>query len=639
MATPHPPPGLGAAAIARLDELARLRESVEIGSVSTYDPSEANDDGFSGEHSFIRREGDGLVIAELTGPGILYRFHTPTPTDDLIEFYFDGEAEPRIRMPMRHLFIGGHAPFLPPLVAFGAGGYYSYVPLAYEKKLKIVVRMPVIQFFQLNFARYPESAGIRTYTTGSEDSATARARAVLARAGEDVSRFVAPPNVTVVRHTATRTISPGGRATLFQAQQGGRLVGIRLSPASAFAGKDRSAELRIHWDGDPQPAVAGPVGDLLGFGWGAPAMTSLLAGTARDTGYMYFPMPYDRSATVEIVRHGGRNALTVNAEFLTAAVPRRPDEGRFYALWHRENPTTTGRPFTFLKTTGRGHIVGAVLQSQGIDTEGTPFFEGDDRVVIDGETAIHGTGSEDSFNGGWYDVPGRWDRRRSFPLSGSLGYSNSLARTGGYRFYLGDAYAYRKSIDFTIEHGDSTSNNVPTDYAAVTYFYSAAPPVRTVGEVSAAKLAVRDPEKIILHPGWVTPIYSFSFQNAALRKLSQKGIGRFLSLIPDSSAPNDLGPHAVDLMVTVATAGRYRVSLQTVFGPAQGIVQLFENDQPIGNTLDMYASERRMASFTPMATLVFEEGDNYIQIRLPGKNPRASGSGLDLGKVMLERVP
>src|SRR6185503_11727377 len=177
-------------------------------------------------------------------------------TDDLIEFYFDGEAQPRIRMPMRHLFIGSHAPFLPPLVAFGAGGYYSYVPIAYERQLKIVVRMPLIQFFQLNYARYSESAGIRSYTPGTEDSSAARARAILARAGEDVSRLAAPPNARVLRQAVTRTIQPDGHATLFQASQGGRLVGIRLSPASAFAGKDRSAELRIYWDGDPQPAVA-----------------------------------------------------------------------------------------------------------------------------------------------------------------------------------------------------------------------------------------------------------------------------------------------------------------------------------------------------------------------------------------------
>lgn len=36
------------------------------------------------------------------------------------------------------------------------------------------------------------------------------------------------------------------------------------------------------------------------------------------------------------------------------------------------------------------------------------------------EPAIQGTGSEDSFNGGWYDVPGRWEMRTSLPLSGAL---------------------------------------------------------------------------------------------------------------------------------------------------------------------------------------------------------------------------
>jgi hypothetical protein len=48
----------------------------------------------------------------------------------------------------------------------------------------------------------------------------------------------------------------------------------------------------------------------------------------------------------------------------------------------------------------------------------TPFFEGDDETTIDGQTTIRGTGSEDFFNGGWYDVPDRWEKNLSFPLSG-----------------------------------------------------------------------------------------------------------------------------------------------------------------------------------------------------------------------------
>ena len=58
--------------------------------VSSYDRTGGNDDGFSGKYSFIRKEGDALVIADLKGPGVIYRIWTPTPTDDYLEFYLDG---------------------------------------------------------------------------------------------------------------------------------------------------------------------------------------------------------------------------------------------------------------------------------------------------------------------------------------------------------------------------------------------------------------------------------------------------------------------------------------------------------------------------------------------------------------------
>jgi hypothetical protein len=63
----------------------------------------------------------------------------------------------------------------------------------------------------------------------------------------------------------------------------------------------------------------------------------------------------------------------------------------------------------------------------------TIFFEGDDKCYIDGELRLHGTGSEDYFNGGWYALPDRWDQGFSLPVHGSLNYSIPLARTGGFR--------------------------------------------------------------------------------------------------------------------------------------------------------------------------------------------------------------
>src|SRR5207248_2474668 len=101
----------------------------------------------------------------------------------------------------------------------------------------------------------------------------------------------------------------------------------------------------------------------------------------------------------------------------------------------------------------------------------TLFFEGDDETIADGETVIHGTGSEDFFNGGWYDVPDCWEKQISFPLSGCLGYAKHLSRTGAYRFFLGDAYSYHQNFRQTIEHAGE-KNSIPTDYCSVSYFYS-----------------------------------------------------------------------------------------------------------------------------------------------------------------------
>ena len=57
------------------------------------------------------------------------------------------------------------------------------------------------------------------------------------------------------------------------------------------------------------------------------------------------------------------------------------------------------------------------------------FFEGDDLTTVDGELVIHGTGSEDSFNGGWYDVPGRWDGPVALPLGVAVPSGKAIAGT------------------------------------------------------------------------------------------------------------------------------------------------------------------------------------------------------------------
>ncbi len=186
---------LGLPELYRLDLLPQIRSSVLVGSVSSYDRSGGNDDGFSGKYSFVAREGDALVIADLEGPGVIYRIWTPTPTEDMVEFLFDGESEPRIRLKFRDLFTGNTEPFAAPLVGYGAGGFYCYVPLTFRASCKVLVRAKQVQFYQINYARYPDDTPISTWQ--AEPAAEWRqhqhqAATLFAACGSDLSTHVVP---------------------------------------------------------------------------------------------------------------------------------------------------------------------------------------------------------------------------------------------------------------------------------------------------------------------------------------------------------------------------------------------------------------------------------------------------------------
>jgi hypothetical protein len=636
------PPRPGVEELYRLDALPAFKRSLAVGSVSSYDRAGGNDDGFRGTYSYVRKEPGGLVIADLKGPGVIYRIWTPSPTDDTVEFYFDGEPNARISLPFRDLFSGRRFPFLPPVAAFGAGGFYSYVPIPYKESCKVFVRAESFQFYQINYATYPADAGIESYSAQPSEEfkeRLERARKFFASAGSDLSAYGAADPSKIQTRRFNGPLAPGKSVTIFESNGPGRVVGLRLGPAQAFAGKGRDVLLRIYWDGEGAPAVDCPVGDFFGYSFGQPAVKSLLLGTADDKDYAYIPMPFDKSARVELVSQRTEGPpIGVEAEVEYTDAGRTKDEGRFYALWRRENPTTAGRPFTFLDARGRGHVVGFVLQAQGAEPGAIPeFFEGDDETAIDGAPAVHGTGSEDFFNGGWYDAPGRWEDRLSLPLSGCLEFKRYLGRTGGYRFLLADAYAYRRSVVSTIEHGPH-DNNVPADYTAVTYFYSGNAPALPPTPGADAR-GVNDPARIVFTPGWTTPVQAFSWSNAVLAKRDDLVGGEQLRHLSMKAEGREVfGDHYITFLCELPAAGRYRVSIQAVEGPAQAVVQIFRNEVAIGDAADLYAPERRKGRVRPLGELDMKEGDNKLMFKLTGKNPQSAGLGFDLYKIIFERV-
>jgi len=572
---------------AQHDDLARIRTWSKVGAFTSYDRSGGNDDGFSGKYSFLRKEGDALVIAELhEGPGMLTRIWTPTPTQDLVEFYIDGESRPRHRLKFIDLFTGKHAPFVKPDVGAGAGGYFSYVPIRFEKSIKVLYRGPKLQFYQINYA------------LGTDTPRT---------------RQQSPQ-----RSSASHRLQQGKPAVIFKANSGGRVLGLKLSPAAVFAGPDRDVVLRAYWDGDAKPAILAPVSDLLGYSFGEPAAESLLFGTKDGGGYLRLPMPFSKSARIELVSDRA-TPVDVAVEIEHAKEAKQPDEGRLYALWNREAKTVDGQPFVFVDVQGHGQVVGVSLQSQGFQPGNTGYFEGDDQATIDGELVIHGTGSEDFFNGGWYDIPGRWYSRVLFPLSGCLEYKKHLARTGAYRIFLNDVMPYRKSMKLTIEHGP-VKNNVPTDYTGVTYLYSMEPPARPDSLPAVAARRVVAPERMTYELGWNTPLAASSLNNATLKKetiaIGKDNI-RVLSFATEGV--DRFGPHFIAFHVDVPEAGRYALSIEGLNGPGLGSITAALNDQPEGSLISFAADAKARGGPHELATFDLREGLNAVYFQVSGK--------------------
>jgi len=626
----------------RLDWLPRLRQSVQTGCVSSYDRTGGNDDGFSGKYSYVRKEDGGLVLADLKGPGCIYRIWTPTPTDDPMEFYFDGEKTPRIRLKFRELFTGDHAPFLSPIAGSGAGGFVSYFPLPFQKSCKVLMRAEKVQFYQINYALYPESSGIKTFQSAmlAEDAARLdRARELWDSAGGDISRQCAYPGDTLQILKSSRILAPGKTVDLFEITRPGRIAGLRLKPADMLAGKARALLIKMFWDGDRTPAVLCPAGDFFGASWGEPAIQSLLVGTKDNTDYIYFPMPFDRSARIELVSEAtGGEPVEVQAELVFAASPRTGQEGRFYATWRRENPTIPGKPFTFLDVRGQGHLVGCILQAQGMEPGSTPFFEGDDQTMIDGKSAVNGTGSEDFFNGGWYDVPDRWEGRKSFVLSGCLDYKKHLGRSAGYRLMPADAYAYRQCILQTIEHGPE-NNAVPADYCATTFFYSREFPEPGPASTPVADRKAAEFKRFKFTPGWSVPIHAFSFQNVVLTKKTESIGGVEVRYFSMKAAGEDyFGPPFVSFEFDIPEAGKYAVAAEAVLGPDQGLVRMFLNENSRGDAKDLFSDERRVSGALPFGVLALRPGINVLYFKVIGKNPRSSGFGFEPVSFIFERV-
>jgi hypothetical protein len=311
------------------------------------------------------------------------------------------------------------------------------------------------------------------------------------------------------------TIPKGGKHVIADIKCAGRITHIWITAACEDLLYPRKMVLRMFWDDEPSPSVECPLGDFFGVGHGVVSffISGPLSMISTDPPIYnrigmncFFPMPFEKSARIEIENESTRDAWA----FFYHVSYEEYDEleeglGRFHAQWRRENPTdgwgdfkvvgpyaayragsATSEVFDtpnldgegnyiILDAEGEGHYLGCNLSIHNITNKSMAWFgEGDEMIFIDGEPfppSIHGTGMEDYFCSG-FGFPGKF-YTPNFGVSLSGDPRTMEGKWTLYRYHTESPINFQKSIRATIEHGHA--NNRSDDYSSTAYWYQTEP--------------------------------------------------------------------------------------------------------------------------------------------------------------------
>jgi hypothetical protein len=308
-----------------------------------------------------------------------------------------------------------------------------------------------------------------------------------------------------------------------------------------------------------------------------------MLGSNMQNLYAYLPMPFDKSADIRLKYEKGKmgpEEILISGTIYYTDDQRDPAlEGKLYVQSRRQYNIPSGVSHVIADVKGKGHFIGTILTTQGLEEGSTWYFEGDDRATIDGELKLHGTGSEDYFNGGWYAVADRWDKGISLPIHGSLEYNMMTSRTGGYRFYLSDKLNFDQSFQLTIEHQPDAKNNVMTDYTSLGLFYADKPQfenTRILIDDEVDKVAHRDkltPQGMMYSLYWLA---NASYEEPSIVFSMKRSDAWFATIDPEAIPVAQIFLQGLD-------NGRYKLSVEYGMDEQSGPFSIWQRSERISD--------------------------------------------------------
>ena len=465
---------------------------------ASYDRTGGNNDfnNFAGKGS----EPGWVTLVDLKGPGCIRRFWmTGTDPGHPVRIYIDGEKQPRIDSAIDTLF-GEKQPWVPPLAQYVNMCYYSYIPITYQRSIRIETREPNVHpfwgprriFFQIAAETFPSGTEVESYPrvlTPEQLTAAGEVGKAWTEAIESHEVILPPEAVSAV-------IDPGQRADVFSKSGVGTVTAWNLlvEPANAEAWTRLDQEfllqdtvLRVYYDGQTAPSIEAPLGDFFANGWRKRAYGSWWFTSGEGGFSSRLPMPFADSIRIEVENAADR-AITVR--FHSEHVDERlPGAGYLHGEFRRSGPGG-GQPHLITRVNGRGKFLGCFLGITGTD-QSWWILEGDERMWVDGNPnpVWLGTGLEDYFNGGWY-------YRGSVFGALNASFDRAPFRVAQFRHQHPDPVSFNSFFQMDFERMNDEHTGLPVNgwFQSVAYFYLERPTgVTPVGSDRAARRAVEHP--------------------------------------------------------------------------------------------------------------------------------------------------
>ncbi len=478
----------------------------------TYDRGGGNQGGADASHFLYQTADDFNVTLDVEGPGVLYftrynHWHgSPWHYEvDGIDHLVQETSTADPDHPVKNSVFLPQALFPRPLAwtwSDTRGADLSWVPI------------PFTRSFRMAYARTHYGTGYylyHQYVPGTKlsrplvawDGATppdGDALKLIDRAGGDLApRPGTPDGIKAgVREESGGIALPAGKTVTLArlANAPAMLRALELDIPKESAQALEHARLRITWDDRAQPSIDAPVALFFGSGTlynrdGREYLVKAFPVTIRDDGKRvhlacYFPMPYFRSARIELV--GGEDLAIPEILWSARATPYH-DPVNHVAYFHAtyaDHPTPElGKDLVLLdtrKTEGCEHLSGHFVGTSFIFSHRADLatLEGDPRFFFDDSLTpqAQGTGTEEWGGGGDY-----WGgRNMTLPFAGHpVGAVDAKSARNeadkiesAYRFLLADLMPFGRNARICLEHGGT--NESTEHYETVTYWYGAPGP-------------------------------------------------------------------------------------------------------------------------------------------------------------------